>query len=263
MTIAVRQKLLTRKDTDVLFERNRPATIERRGLYAQWLTELEIHERLIYIDDWTQPSHAKQKVAHLVGERVHSEACSRDQNMIVILAINQKMGLLHHQLGQFAATHDAFQDFANTLIVKTANFLSGENTIDIVYDLFIPSTSEYSDPRTTQWTLCFGHSASIQPVSKSDVTSPKLFQSRSEKQARETGSTIGAGGRRCTRSCRSSAATMEGQQLVANSSRLSSTCYEGKVCSMVQASLLAHSNGHRKTANCWLILFCHEINNFE
>ena len=79
-------------------------------------------------------------------------------------------------------------------------------------------------------------------------TSPQLR--RSEKRARETASAIGAGGRRCTQSYRSNTATMEGQHLVANWSRLAGTCYEDEVYSMVRASSPVRSDGHRKTANC-------------
>ena len=90
------------KDADVPFERNRRAAIERRRLYAQWLTKLEIHERLIYIDESRHNLYTRRtKARALVGERVCHEVCPRGRNMIVILAINQQMGEVHHQLGQF------------------------------------------------------------------------------------------------------------------------------------------------------------------
>ena len=39
------------KDTDVLFERNRPATVEWRRPYGQWLVDLNVNHRLIYVDE--------------------------------------------------------------------------------------------------------------------------------------------------------------------------------------------------------------------
>ncbi len=123
------------KDADVPFERNRQATIERRGLYAQWLAELGINERLIYIDESGYNVYTRRtKGRALVGERVRREACPRGRNMIVILAINQEMGLVHHRLGQFTVTRDVFQDFVNNLIAQTVDLFPGEDTIHIVYD---------------------------------------------------------------------------------------------------------------------------------
>ena len=109
------------KDADVPFKRNRPATIERRGLYAQWLAELEIHERLICINEseYNLYTHRTNGRA-LVGECVHREVCPRGGSMIVILATNHEMDLTHHQLHQFTLTRGVFQHFVNNLIVQTA-----------------------------------------------------------------------------------------------------------------------------------------------
>ena len=73
------------KDADVPFECNRPATIKRRGLYAQRLAELEINGRLICIDESGYNIYTcRTKDRALVGECVHREKCPRGQNMIVI-----------------------------------------------------------------------------------------------------------------------------------------------------------------------------------
>ena len=87
-------------------------------MYAHWLSELEIHERLIYINESGHNLYTcRIKGRALVGGRVCRERCPRGRNRIVVLTINQEMGLMHHQLGQFTVTHNVFQDFANKLIM--------------------------------------------------------------------------------------------------------------------------------------------------
>ena len=41
-----------------------------------------------------------------IGERVRREVAPHGRNMNVIVAINQEMGLVHHQLGQFIVTRN-------------------------------------------------------------------------------------------------------------------------------------------------------------
>ena len=69
------------KDADVPFECNRPATVEQRGLYAQWLAGLEINERLIYVDKGGYNMYAHRTKGQALGDRVRREACPRGRNI--------------------------------------------------------------------------------------------------------------------------------------------------------------------------------------
>ena len=69
-----------------------------------------------------------------VGECVCCEVASHSCNMNVILAINQKMGLVHHQLGQFTVTRNMFQNFITELVNQASKLFPGKDHFHIVYD---------------------------------------------------------------------------------------------------------------------------------
>jgi len=54
--------------------------------------------------------------------------------MKIILAINQELGVVHHQLGQFTVTREVFQEFATQLIDQAVNMFPAGEIIHIVYD---------------------------------------------------------------------------------------------------------------------------------
>ena len=85
---------------------------------------------------------------------MHREACPRGQNTILILVINQEMGLMHHHLGQFTITRDVFQDFVNNLIAQTADLFPGEDTIHIVYNGARPHQNIMIPSNTMDALLC-------------------------------------------------------------------------------------------------------------
>ena len=66
-------------------------------------------------------------------ESVHREVapCGRNMN---IVAINQEMGLVHHQLGQFTVTRNVFQNFTTNSPNKRPELFPGEDHIHIIHD---------------------------------------------------------------------------------------------------------------------------------
>ena len=52
---------------------------------------------MVIIGYYAKRNYAKHHVP--VGEHVRREACARGRNMNIILAINQELGVVHHQLG--------------------------------------------------------------------------------------------------------------------------------------------------------------------
>ena len=99
------------KDADVSFQRNSPETVEWQRQYGQWLASLNINHRLIYVDEF----FTHQMIGCTpVGERVRREVAPRGRNMNVIVAINQKMGLV--------------------LVNQASELFPGEDHIHIIYD---------------------------------------------------------------------------------------------------------------------------------
>ena len=96
-------------DADVPFKCNRPATVERRRQYVQWLAGLNINYRLIYVDE----SEYNVFTRWIIGAAPVEE---RVRNMNIILVINQEVGLVHHQLGQFTVTRNVFQNFITEFV---------------------------------------------------------------------------------------------------------------------------------------------------
>ena len=68
-----------------------------------------------------------------VRERVLREVAPCGGNINVILAINQEMGLVRHQLGQFTVTKNVNQNFIAELVNQASELFSGEDHIHIVY----------------------------------------------------------------------------------------------------------------------------------
>ena len=70
-------------------------------------------------------------------ERVRREVTPRGRNMNVILAINQEMNLVNHQLGQFTVTRNVFQNFILELFNQASELFPGKDHMhidDIIYD---------------------------------------------------------------------------------------------------------------------------------
>ena len=126
------------KDADVPFEHNRPATVERRRQYGQLLAGFNINHRLIYVES-AYNAFARQMIGRApVGEHIRREVAPRGRNMNIILAINQEMRIVHHQLGQFTVTRTVFQNFME-LVNQASELFPGEDHIHNISTLLFPN----------------------------------------------------------------------------------------------------------------------------
>jgi transposase len=124
------------KDADVPLERNRPENINRRQDYANWLTNLGVTDRIVYIDESGYNIFTRRTQGRApIGDRVRRRVCgSRGRNINVMLAISADIGLVHAEIGQFTVNGEKFQEFLSDTM-RAADAMSPElETIRIVYD---------------------------------------------------------------------------------------------------------------------------------
>jgi len=122
------------KDADVPFKRNLPITKQQRLEYATWLSRLEFNDS-VYIDEcginlFTRRTQGRAPVGQPVRQRVLG---ARMANIILIMAINADLGLVHFDLRQQTVNHARYQEFIDDLInLEAAHRFNG--SVHVVHD---------------------------------------------------------------------------------------------------------------------------------
>ena len=124
------------KDADVPWKRNSPEAKERRFQHATWLSTLPINHHVIYVDECGFNIYQRRSQGRApVGQRVRREInASRGRNVNVILAINDRHGLMAHIIEQRTLDHNRYQQFINDLVTAAAQRFPPEEKVTIVHD---------------------------------------------------------------------------------------------------------------------------------
>ena len=127
----------------------------------QWLAGLGIEERIIYVDESGYNICTRRtKERAPVGQRVRLEGCARGRNMIILLAINQELGVVHHQLGRFTVTREVFQEFVTADRPSSQHVSCWRNHSHCLR--WGTATSQQCDSQTAPVPFFLAHSAAVQ-----------------------------------------------------------------------------------------------------
>ena len=85
----------------------------------------------------------------------------------IILAINQEIGLVHHQLGQFTVTRSVFQNFLKELVNQASELFSGEDHIHIHVDDIVYNGARPHLNIVVRRALHIAYAAAVQSIFKS------------------------------------------------------------------------------------------------